>query len=58
MEEEALDRIMWRTGFGRGYGSVARHYLMTGLLRIGYIKRIFLILSFDDRKMNAAFFYA
>jgi hypothetical protein len=24
LKEEALDRILWRTGFGRGYGSVVR----------------------------------
>ena len=24
MKEEALDRIMWRTGFGRGYGPAVR----------------------------------
>jgi hypothetical protein len=24
LKAEALDRILWRTGFGRGYGSVVR----------------------------------
>jgi hypothetical protein len=24
LEEEALDSILWRTGFGRGYGRVRR----------------------------------
>jgi hypothetical protein len=24
LKEEALDRIMWRAGFGRGFGPVAR----------------------------------
>ena len=24
IEEEALDRTRWRTGFGRGYGPVVR----------------------------------
>jgi hypothetical protein len=25
LKEEALDRIMWRAGFGRGFGPVVRH---------------------------------
>jgi hypothetical protein len=25
LNEEALDRTVWRSGFGRGYGSVVRH---------------------------------
>ena len=25
LKEEALDRSLWRTGFGRGYGTFARH---------------------------------
>jgi hypothetical protein len=25
MKEEALDRSLWRTGFGIGYGPVVRH---------------------------------
>jgi hypothetical protein len=24
LKEEALDRILWRTGFGRGYGPIVR----------------------------------
>ena len=24
LKEEALDRTMWRTGFGRGFGTVVR----------------------------------
>jgi len=24
LKEEALDRTVWRTGFGRGYGAVVR----------------------------------
>ena len=24
LKEEALDRTVWRTGFGRGYGNVVR----------------------------------
>jgi len=27
-KEEALDRTLLRSGFGRGYGPVARHYRM------------------------------
>jgi hypothetical protein len=26
MKEEALELILWRTGFGRGYGSAIRQY--------------------------------
>jgi hypothetical protein len=26
LNEEALDRIMWRDRFGRGVGPVVRHY--------------------------------
>jgi hypothetical protein len=26
LKEEALDRTMWRAGFGRGFGPVVRHY--------------------------------
>jgi hypothetical protein len=26
LEEEALDRILWRTRFGRGYGPVVKEY--------------------------------
>ena len=58
MKEEAPDCTVWRTRFGRGYGPVVRRYGMTELLRIGYLRRIFRILSFDDRKLNAAVFYA
>ena len=25
LKDEALDRTLWRTGFGRGYGPVVRH---------------------------------
>jgi hypothetical protein len=28
LKEEALDRILWRNRFGRGYGPVVRHYRM------------------------------
>jgi hypothetical protein len=28
LKEEALDRTMWRTHFGRGYRPVIRHYRM------------------------------
>ena len=28
MKEEALDRTMWRTRFGRGYGPFVRQYGM------------------------------
>jgi len=28
LEEEALDRTVWRTGFGRRYGPVAMRYMM------------------------------
>ena len=26
LKEEALDRTVWRAGFGRGFGPVVRHY--------------------------------
>jgi len=28
LNKEALDRPLWRTRFGRGYGPVVRHYRM------------------------------
>jgi hypothetical protein len=28
LKEEALDRTLWRTRFGRDYGPVVRHYRM------------------------------
>jgi hypothetical protein len=31
LKEEALDRALWRTGFGRGYGLVTRQ--TTGCMR-------------------------
>jgi len=31
LKEEALDRTVWRTGFGRGYGPVVREHVMNEL---------------------------
>jgi len=31
LKEEALDRTLWKTGFGRGYGPAERHHTMRSL---------------------------
>ena len=41
LEDEGLDRTLWRTHFGRGYGTVVRHYVMMMMMMMMMILSLF-----------------